>query len=178
MPSRTGLLLFRPGLGPSSAENQSSVFSGEIPPASSGSRTNTTRNSMRDHDKIKPPPCLQMLVARFGTFDLIAAEAWDEFDEGIARWRIEGLAAIGIQPISPQQMKARKRAKRRVAKTTNAQPPDAGRAVQNASAPPKQEHEMDMSKYSGSSCRRKTGAGSAPQGATHDVVIETTAAGG
>jgi hypothetical protein len=47
-------------------------------------------------------------------------------------------------------MKERKRAKR--ASQNHTQPPGAGRALGNASAPPKQEqHEMDMSQYAGSS---------------------------
>jgi hypothetical protein len=98
------------------------------------------------------PPCLQILVARFGRYDLITAEASNEFDEGIARWRIERLRNMGISPISPEQMKARKRAKTRAAKKTTAQPPGAGRALENRNAPSKEEeqHEMDMSRYAGS----------------------------
>jgi hypothetical protein len=58
------------------------------------------------------PPCLQILVARFSRYDLITVEAWNEFDEGVARWRVERLAAIGVTPISPRQIQERKRAKR------------------------------------------------------------------
>jgi hypothetical protein len=96
------------------------------------------------------PPDLQALVAQFGRFDLITLDAWSEFDAAIAKWRVERLAAIGIKPISPQQAKARKRAKS-AAKVTTARPPGAGRAVKNANAPKiEEETMMDMGKYAGS----------------------------
>jgi hypothetical protein len=94
-------------------------------------------------------PCLQELVARFGRFDLISCQAWEEHDRAVARWRIDRLITVGLRPVSPEEMKERRRRKR--AAKNHAQPPGAGYAVGNANAPPKQEDEMDMSQYAGSS---------------------------
>jgi hypothetical protein len=98
------------------------------------------------------PPDLQILVATHGSYALITTEAWAEFDNAISEWRIERLAAIGVKPISSKEMTERRRAKR-AAKKTTAHPPGAGRAVDSRNAPSKQEeqHEMDMSRYAGSS---------------------------
>jgi hypothetical protein len=79
-------------------------------------------------------PDLQFLVSRFGRYDLITLEGWSEYDNAIRRWRVERLHAVGIEPISPEEMTERKRAKARAAKKNHAQPPGAGRAVDNVSA--------------------------------------------
>jgi hypothetical protein len=79
------------------------------------------------------PPCLQELVAAFGRYDMITHAAWQEYDRAIAQWRIDRLTAMGLRPISPEEMKERRRVKR--ASQNHAQPPGAGRAMGNASAP-------------------------------------------
>jgi hypothetical protein len=94
------------------------------------------------------PPCLQELVARFGTYDRISVEAWAEHDAAIAKWQALRLLAMGLPPLTPQDMKERRRAKRRAAKR-RARPPGAGDALE-ASAPLKQEQDMDMKTYAGS----------------------------
>jgi hypothetical protein len=55
------------------------------------------------------PPDLQELVARFGGYDLIPDDAWRDYDAAVARWRIDRLVAMGLKPISPEEMKRRKR---------------------------------------------------------------------
>jgi hypothetical protein len=66
---------------------------------------------MRKAPSLIKPPCLQELVARFGGYDKITPEAWSAYDAAIAQWQIDRLFAMGLRPISPEEMKQRKRSR-------------------------------------------------------------------
>jgi hypothetical protein len=57
------------------------------------------------------PPDLQELVEHHGGYDKITPEAWEEYDLAIEKSKIDRLLAMGLQPISPAEMKERKRRK-------------------------------------------------------------------
>jgi hypothetical protein len=55
---------------------------------------------------------LQELVAAHGDYNKITPAAWAEYDVAIAKWKIDRILAMGLCPISEEDMKQQKHAKR------------------------------------------------------------------